>query len=240
MKNYYDEQPNGYLETIRKGIDGVRSFRDGLSFSSGDRSDHIARLRHEIETADAVVIGPGLGTDHFAQILTDGVLAQDSVPALLDADALNTLSLRGIRPDTFNPSGCARSSPVVITPHPGEMARLTGKPTIEVQKNRYRTARDFASEYGVTVVLKGANTIIALPDGNVYVNLTGNNGMAKGGSGDVLAGMMASFLSQGMNPDEAAINAVYYHGVLGDKCMEKYSARTMLPSDMIEEMKFVF
>ena len=95
-------------------------------------------------------------------------------------------------------------------------------------------------QYRWGIIMKGANTIIALPDGNVYVNLTGNNGMAKGGSGDVLAGMMASFLSQGMNPDEAAINAVYYHGLAGDKCAEKYSRRSMLPSDIISELKYIF
>ena len=88
-------------------------------------------------------------------------------------------------------------------------------------------------------VLKGADTIIALPDGNVYVNLTGNSGMARGGSGDVLAGLTASFLAQGMSADQAAILGVYYHGLAGDRCAEKLSARTMLPSDMIEALQFV-
>ena len=192
------------------------------------------RLQIEImNNCSAVLLGCGLGQGDDIAELVAALISTTRKPMVLDADGINAI--------TADPTILRTSmAPIIITPHPGEMARLTGKPTIEVQKNRYRTARDFASEYGVTVVLKGANTIIALPDGNVYVNLTGNNGMAKGGSGDVLAGMMASFLSQGMNPDEAAINAVYYHGVLGDKCMEKYSARTMLPSDMIEEMKFVF
>lgn len=126
--------------------------------------------------------------------------------------------------------------PVILTPHPGEMARLTGVSTSGVQSARYRIARNFAEEYGVTVVLKGANTIIALPDGNVYVNMTGNSGMAKGGSGDILAGMLASFLAQGMNYDEAAISAVYYHGLAGDECLKEFSARAMLPGDILDRL----
>ncbi len=178
----------------------------------------------------AVLLGCGLGQGDDISELVSALISITTKPMVLDADGINAIAA--------DPSILRTSmAPIVITPHPGEMGRLTGKTTNDVQKSRYRTARDFASEYGVTVVLKGANTIIALPDGNVYVNLTGNNGMAKGGSGDVLAGMMASFIAQGMSTDEAAINAVYYHGKLGDKCMEKYSARTMLPSDMIDEIK---
>ena len=191
------------------------------------------RLQMEImNNCSAVLIGCGLGQGDDISELTAALISTTTKPLVLDADGINAIAA--------DPSILRTAmAPVIITPHPGEMSRLTGKSTNDVQKSRYRTARDFASEYGVTVVLKGANTIIALPDGNVYVNLTGNNGMAKGGSGDVLAGMMASFLSQGMNYDEAAINAVYYHGILGDKCLEKYSARTMLPSDMIEEIKHI-
>ncbi len=180
----------------------------------------------------AVLVGCGVGQgDDIAEVIA-GLISVSVKPMVLDADGINAIAAD---PTILRTA----MAPVIITPHPGEMGRLTGKTTIEVQQSRYRTARDFAAEYGVTVVLKGANTIIALPDGNVYVNLTGNNGMAKGGSGDVLAGMMASFLAQGMNYDEAAINAVYYHGILGDKCLEKYSARTMLPSDMIDEITHI-
>lgn len=189
------------------------------------------RLQMEImNNCSAVLLGCGLGQGDDISELVSALISITTKPMVLDADGINAIA----GDPTILRTAMA---PVIITPHPGEMGRLTGKSTNDVQKSRYRTARDFASEYGVTVVLKGANTIIALPDGNVYVNLTGNNGMAKGGSGDVLAGMMASFISQGMNTDEAAVNAVYYHGKLGDKCLDKYSARTMLPSDMIEEIK---
>ena len=175
----------------------------------------------------------GLGTGMDMTELVSALIATSSKPIVLDADGINSI-LPNI--DVLRQA----MAPVIITPHPGEMARLTGTDIMTVQKNRYLTARNFASDYGVTVVLKGANTIIAFPDGNVYVNMTGNNGMAKGGSGDILAGIMASFLAQGMSYDEAAVNAVYYHGLAGDKCAEHFSPRTMLPRDILGELVNIF
>ncbi len=181
----------------------------------------------------AILIGCGLGTSNDMTELVSSLISTSTKPMVIDADGINSI-IPNI--DVLRQS----MAPVIITPHPGEMARLTGTNIMTVQKNRYHTARDFASDYGVTVVLKGADTIIAFPDGNVYVNLTGNNGMAKGGSGDILAGMAASFLAQGLSSDEAAVNAVYYHGIAGDKCEERLSARTMLPSDILDELIHVF
>ncbi len=191
------------------------------------------KLQYEIlGKTSAVLIGCGLGTGNDMAELVSAMLSTSTKPVVLDADGIKAIS---INKDILRMTG----APVIITPHPGEMAELTGTDVADIQKNRYNIARDFACEYGVTVILKGANTLIAFPDGNVYVNLTGNNGMAKGGSGDILAGMVASFLAQGAGFDEAAIYGVYYHGLLGDKCTEKYSPRTMLPSDMLDEMKYV-
>ena len=162
------------------------------------------------------------------------LLAQGSTkPLVIDADGINAIS------SNINVLKRA-SAPIVLTPHPGEMARLIGIDVQTVQNSRYQIARRFAQEYRVTVVLKGANTLIAVPEGRVYVNLTGNNGMAKGGSGDVLAGMIASFLAQGMSAEAAAVSGVYYHGLSGDICAKKYSARSMLPSDMVDELKSIF
>lgn len=191
-------------------------------------------LQYEIlEKCNALLIGCGLGTSSDMAELVSAMITTSNKPIVLDAD--------GIKSITMNKDILRQCSvPIILTPHPGEMAALTGMSISDIQKNRYNSARDFASEYRVTVILKGANTLIAFPDGNVYVNLTGNVGMAKGGSGDILAGMVASFLAQGMNYDEAAINAVYYHGLLGDKCAEKYSTRSILPSDMLEELKYIF
>ena len=154
-------------------------------------------------------------------------------PLVLDADGINAIS--------SNINVLKRSAaPIVLTPHPGEMAKLLGTDISTVQSDRYHIARRFALDYGVTLVLKGANTLVAAPNGRVYVNLTGNNGMGKGGSGDVLAGMIASLLAQGMDTESAAVSAVYYHGLAGDRCAEKFSARSMLPTDMIAELKTIF
>lgn len=190
-------------------------------------------LQYQIlEKASALLIGCGLGTSNDMAELVSAMISTSNKPVVLDADGINSITMNI---DVLRQC----NAPVILTPHPGEMANLAGTTVADIQKNRYSIARDFASEYGVTVILKGANTLIALPDGNVYVNLTGNNGMAKGGSGDVLAGMAASFLAQGLSYAEAAIYATYYHGLAGDKCAEKYSARTMLPSDMLEELKYI-
>ena len=192
------------------------------------------RLQAEIlGRCSAILIGCGLGTSNDMTELVSALISTSTKPIVLDADGINSIvpNIDVLR---------QAMAPVIITPHPGEMARLTGTDIMTVQRSRYHTAKNFAAEYGCTVILKGANTIIAFPDGNAYVNLNGNNGMAKGGSGDLLAGMAASFLAQGMSDDEAAINAVYYHGLAGDKCAERLTPRTMLPTDMLEELKAIF
>ncbi|MBQ9461125.1 MAG: NAD(P)H-hydrate dehydratase [Clostridia bacterium] len=182
---------------------------------------------------NAALIGCGIGRStsisSLVALLVDGAVK----PLVLDADGINAIS--------SNINVLKRSAaPIVLTPHPGEMAKLLGTDISTVQSDRYHIARRFALDYGVTLVLKGANTLVAAPNGRVYVNLTGNNGMGKGGSGDVLAGMIASLLAQGMDTESAAVSAVYYHGLAGDRCAEKFSARSMLPTDMIAELKTIF
>ncbi len=185
------------------------------------------------EESDAALIGCGLGISQNIRSLVALLVDSAVKPLVLDADGINAIA------SNINVLKRAKA-PIILTPHPAEMGRLTGTDAHTVQLDRYGCAAGFAAEFGVTVVLKGANTLIATPDGKTYVNLTGNNGMAKGGSGDILAGMMASFLAQGMSTEEAAVNAVYYHGLAGDRCAEKYHQRSMLPTDMIEELKYWF
>lgn len=186
-----------------------------------------------LENSTALLVGCGLGMNDDLYELVSLLVENSTKPIVLDADGINSICM--------NIDILKRAkAPVILTPHPGEMARLIGSDTKAVQSDRYGTARDFAMEYGVTLVLKGANTLIATPKGDVYVNMTGNNGMARGGSGDVLAGMIASFLAQGMTAEKAAICGVYYHGLVGDLCADKYSARSMLPTDMISELKYIF
>lgn len=196
--------------------------------------DEYARLMQLInQESDAALIGCGLGlsgnTKSLVALLVDGATR----PLVLDADGINAI---GVNINILKRS----AAPKILTPHPGEMARLLGTTVQAVQADRYRIARDFAAEYNVTLVLKGANTLVATPQGKVYVNLTGNEGMGKGGSGDMLAGMAASFLAQGMTTEEAAVTAVYYHGLAGDICAERFSKRAMLPSDMIVALKTLF
>ena len=120
------------------------------------------------------------------------------------------------------------------------MARLSGLTPEELRADRIRAAREFAAKYRVITVLKGAGTVTAAPDGEVRVNTTGNPGMAKGGSGDVLAGMVGALAAQGMQPFAAAYAAVCIHGAAGDRCAEKLSQRAMLPTDLIETLPAVF
>src|SRR5207249_3473120 len=144
------------------------------------------------ERADVLAIGPGLGSGQTISWLVRGLLEQTSLPIVLDADGLNAIApmLAGER---------LRSAPTVLTPHPGEFARLAGTTTADVQANREACAVHFAAEFGVVLVLKGAGTLVA-DGGKLYVNRTGNPGMATGGSGDVLTGLIAALIGQGLKP----------------------------------------
>ena len=131
------------------------------------------------------------------------------------------------------------AAPLILTPHPGEMARLCGENIQAVQENRRDVAVGFARRYGVTLVLKGHHTLVADADA-LCVNHNGNAGMATGGSGDVLAGMIAALAAQGLSPYDAARCGVYLHGAAGDRACERLSQHGMLPSDMIEELGALF
>lgn len=174
---------------------------------------------------DAVLVGPGLG-------LGAGELVRDLVPKLerplvLDADGLNALvGHTHLLED--------RTAPTVITPHEGEFARLTGC-ALPVEQ-RPETALAFAQAHGCVVVLKGHRTVTAAPDGRVWINTTGNPGMAKGGSGDVLAGMILSLIGQGFAPAESAAMAVWLHGRAGDLAAHRLGEYSMTPTDLLEEL----
>ena len=129
-----------------------------------------------------------------------------------------------------------RQVPVILTPHPGEMARMTGKHIEEIQANRVSIAVEFAQEWGVTLVLKGNKTVIALPNGEAYINITGNAGMATAGSGDVLGGIISGLIAQGLNPPQAAITGVYLHGVTGDQVEMVKGQRGLIAGDLIQTL----
>lgn len=179
------------------------------------------------EKFSAVVIGCGLSVCDDTKNLVQSVITNCEKPLLIDADALNCICNK---PEILK----NLKAPAIITPHPGEMARLLHSTPKTVNSNRENTAIDFAKKFGVVTVLKGAGTIIASPDGEVYINHTGNSGMATGGSGDVLSGIIGSLLAQGASPINAAAAGVFLHGTIGDLAAEKLGKISMLPTDMID------
>ena len=185
------------------------------------------------QSADAVLLGCGLSVCDDTRELVESIVRRCEKPMVLDADALNCISQS---PDTLK----SAKAPVIITPHPAEMARLTGSTAAEVNSDREGTARSFSARFGVITVLKGAGTVIASPEGKILLNTTGNSGMATGGSGDVLAGMCASLLAQGGKPFDCAAAAVYLHGLAGDFTAKRLGKTSMLPSDIIDEIPNAF
>lgn len=179
------------------------------------------------EKSSAVVIGCGLSVCDDTKNLVQSVITNCEKPLVIDADALNCICNK---PEILK----NLKVPAIITPHPGEMARLLHSTPKTVNSNRENTAIDFAKKFGVVTVLKGAGTIIASPDGEVYINHTGNSGMATGGSGDVLSGIIGSLLAQGEAPINAAAAGVFLHGTIGDLAAEKLGKISMLPTDMID------
>ena len=185
------------------------------------------------QSADAVLLGCGLSVCDDTRELVESIVRRCEKPMVLAADALNCISQS---PDTLK----SAKAPVIITPHPAEMARLTGSTAAEVNSDREGTARSFSARFGVITVLKGAGTVIASPEGKILLNTTGNSGMATGGSGDVLAGMCASLLAQGGKPFDCAAAAVYLHGLAGDFTAKRLGKTSMLPSDIIDEIPNAF
>ena len=191
-------------------------------------------LLDRVRSCDIALIGPGLGRAPETEKLVLQLLADLECPVVLDADGINALSGHI---DVLD----RRTALTVLTPHEGEFARLTG---CELPvKDRLSAARDFARDHGCILVLKGRGTVTAAPDGSAWVNTTGGPGMAKGGSGDVLAGMVAALLGQehlrrarrvGDNTAELAADAVFYHGAAGDACARTLGEYAMLPTDLIE------
>ena len=175
--------------------------------------------------ASVMAIGPGLGTGPDATALVEGLLGACPCPLVLDADALTVLAGRP-------PGRLASAGVVVITPHPGEMARFAGLSVADVQRDRIGVARTVAEDRAVFVVLKGHRTIIAAPDGRVWLNGTGNPGMATGGSGDVLTGMLAGWLAQVADPAQACCLAVHLHGAAGDRAAAHVSEIALTASDI--------
>ena len=184
-------------------------------------------IRHRAAVCDAVAVGCGLGRGEGSDVLVRALLTLEK-PLVLDADGINALA------GHIDTLSCRRGCVTVLTPHDGELARIGGDMTAP----REAAAAAFAADHGVYLIRKGHRTVAAAPDGRLAVNTTGNDGMAKGGSGDVLTGLLTGLLAQGMEPFDACCAAVWIHGRAGDMAAEEKGRRGMTPADMIEKLPY--
>jgi NAD(P)H-hydrate epimerase len=210
--------------------------REAMTAALPDAGDGTAALAEGVDALlaerAAVVCGPGLGVTEGTRALVAHVIRRCAAPLVLDADALNVVAGTTVLR--------ARSGPTVVTPHPGEMARLLGTETARVQADRLGAARELARAQQVVVILKGARTIVADPDGGAAISPTGNPGMASGGTGDVLAGMVGGLLAQGVAPFDAAALAVFAHGAAGDAVAARQGEVGLLAGDLLAEVPPTF
>ncbi|MBQ8732555.1 MAG: NAD(P)H-hydrate dehydratase [Oscillospiraceae bacterium] len=193
----------------------------------------VPALREGLRRASVCLLGCGLSVTDSTREIVRRLVTDADCPLVVDADGINILAEHI---DIIS----ERSAPLILTPHLGEMSRLTGLTPQQIAADRINVASDFAQKHGVILVLKGANTVIASPDGICRINSTGNPGMAKGGSGDVLAGMIAGLVAQGIDPALAASAGVYLHGLAGDICRERFSEYAFLPTDLLAALPEAF
>ncbi|MCD6385848.1 NAD(P)H-hydrate dehydratase [Candidatus Sumerlaeota bacterium] len=193
-------------------------------------------LKELLPRIDAVAIGPGISqhpeTKKFVHLLLEKITDK---PIVIDADGLNALAGETERIKKHK-------SPLILTPHPGQMARLLGGDATPeyVQRNRIKIARQFATEHNVVLVLKGYRTVVAAPDGEIWINPTGNTGLAKGGSGDILTGLIVGFLAQKIEPIKAALIGVYIHGFSAEVAAKRLTERAMTPEDVVNLLPQTF
>ncbi len=193
----------------------------------------LGKIQEFASLVQGLVVGPGLGVNTETEKIIREIWRDVQRPMVWDADALTMLA--------GNPDWQGKqSSEIIITPHPGEMSRLLGKPVTWVQENRIEAVKSFSKQWGVITVLKGSRTLIADPEGNLRINTTGNPGMASAGMGDVLAGMIGALLVQGISPFDAASLGVWLHGAAGDRVANAMGPVGFLASDLMQSLPSVF
>lgn len=188
--------------------------------------ESLEQILEELDDMDSTALGPGIGVDDERIQLVSSIIQNVNNPMVIDADGLNCLSdnldiLKG------------RNNPIIITPHPGEMARLLKLHIHEIQNKRQYYSQYISNKYNIYTVLKGNKTIVSSPKGDVYINQTGNPGMATAGSGDVLTGIIVSLLGQKLEPFDAAKLGVYIHGLAGDIASEAKGEYSLIASDIL-------
>ncbi len=187
----------------------------------------------DLSKANAVAFGCGVGqSEEKAKVLLS-LITENTLPLLIDADGINMLSKHiNVLKD--------KKCPIVLTPHEGEMARLTGLGAECIKENRVKVALDFAKSYGVTLLLKGKDTVIANEKGEVFINPTGGKALATAGSGDVLSGVITAFMAQGASPFDSAVMGAYIHGLSGDLAAKDKGERSVIARDIIEYLSEAF
>jgi NAD(P)H-hydrate epimerase len=215
----------GHLESVKRRLpDEGRGF---LGLTALESLLALAR------TADCVALGPGIGTDSGTAELVTRLLTSIAAPVVLDADGINCLSRN---PDVLR----QRTAPIVLTPHPGEFARLTRRQAEVVNSGRVEFARRFAVDHHCTLLLKGAPTVIGTAGGTALLNPTGNSGLASGGSGDVLTGLVAGLIAQGAVPERAAYAAAFLHGRAADIAAARLTEYCLCAHDVVESLPDAF
>lgn len=196
-------------------------------------ADAYRQIKKNFTRFNAVAVGPGMSEHTSTQKFIRTLVAECPIPMVIDADGLNALAGHG---NILRRS----STPKVLTPHPGEMARLTGEKKKTIESDRKKAAVEFTRQSNCVVLLKGHRTVVASPSGKTYINLTGSPGMATAGSGDVLTGMIAAFLGQGLSAFDAAKWGAYLHGKAGELAARAKTPTAMIASDIIEFIPEVF
>lgn len=223
---------NGTEETEEAGQKHVDEPVDGelRENTAGEAEERLDRqIAGACDWASVIVLGPGIGQEPYVKQLVKSVLIHAYVPIIIDADGLNTIAACPELTQYYTEN-------IIITPHVGEMARLTGRSVAEIKKTPIDTVLHYSGLHGITCVLKDAVTVAAGKEGQVYLNTSGSSAMAKAGSGDVLTGAIAGLLAQGEENWEAAILGVYLHGAAGDRCLARFAPHGLLAGDITNEL----
>ena len=226
--------PQGLNATVQKKISSVIMTRPLKETSQQTISlGAYTQLKKSLKSYQALAIGPGLSQNANTRKFILKIIGSAAQPIVIDADALNALA-GNLKVLTKT------AAPKILTPHPGEMARLTGWKKNDIEKNRKEVAMSFAKKHNCVLLLKGHRTIVAAPDGKTYLNKSGNPGMATAGSGDMLTGMLAAFLGQGLPVFDAAKWGAYLHGKAGDLAAKQQTRTAMITTDIIENIPNAF
>jgi len=205
----------------------------------GLKEEELAELRTSMEWADVVVIGPGLSVSPKAKSILEVVIYENKVPLVMDADALNLLAQDEKLLSFFEYANAASAYETVITPHMAEFARLIKHPVSEIKKDVLGYCRSFTNKYNMTLVCKDARTFVCKRHKKIYLNTSGNDGMATAGSGDVLTGIIAGIMAQGTDCFEAAVTGTYAHGLAGDIAKEQSSSYYLMAQDIIQALRMI-